>query len=104
MIPVSLAAERAVLGALVEDDGLLPEVLEAGLSANDFLLSDHQRIFRAMLALRNRNCPVDYITVINELGNRPEDYVLVASLIHGVVLHDEHTLHHVDIVRKKSRL
>ncbi len=103
-IPTNLAAERVVLGALIEDDGLLPEVLDVGLSAEDFLLSDHQRVFRAVLALREKHCPVDYITVAEELGNQNADYVLIASLVHGVVVHENHVLHHVQIVRRKARL
>lgn len=103
-IPTNLPAERVVLGVLIEEDELLPEVLATGLRADDFVLSDHQRIFRAMLALREKNCPVEYITVAEKLGNRQEDYVVIASLVHGVVIHDDHLFHHVAIVRRKSRL
>ena len=100
----NLPAERAVLGALVEDDELMTEVLVSGLSAEDFLLSDHQRIFRAILSLREKKCSVDYITVAEELGNRNSDYALIGDLIQGVVLHPDHVLHHVAIVKRKARL
>jgi len=103
-IPISLPAERSVLGALIEDDSLLPEVIAAGLRAEDFALSDHRRVFTAILFLCEQKSPVDYITVTEQLGNRQEDYVLAGSLIHGVVLHEDHVLHHVAIVRRKARL
>jgi replicative DNA helicase len=101
---ISLPAERSVLGALIEDDGLLPEVLETGLSVGDFSLSDHRRVFESILLLRRRKSPVDYITIAEQLGNQQTDYVLVANLIDGVVVHEDHVLHHVAIVRKKAKL
>jgi replicative DNA helicase len=103
-IPINLPAERSVLGALIEDDSLLPEVIAAGLRAGDFSLSDHRQVFAAILALREQKSPIDYITVTEKLGNRQEDYVLLASLIHGVVVHEDHTLYHVAMVRRKSQL
>jgi replicative DNA helicase len=102
--PVSMPAERSVLGALIEDDGLLAEVLEAGLRIDDFSLSEHRRVFESILMLRRRNSPVDYVLVAEQLGNRQTDYVLVASLIDGVVVHEDHVLHHVAIIRKKAKL
>lgn len=102
--PANLPAERAVLGALIEDDGLVPEVLDAGLLVDDFLLSDHQRIFLAIVSLSGKHCPVDYVTVAEHLGNRSEDYALIGGLIQGVVLHQDHVLHHVAIVRRKAKL
>jgi replicative DNA helicase len=104
ILPINLCAERSILGAVIEDDVLLPEVIAAGLQPDDFFLSDHQRVFSTMLMLQARKSPVDYITIAEELGNHQEHYVLVASLIHGVVIHEDHILHHVAIVRKKSRL
>jgi len=104
MIPANLHAERVVLGAVIEDDRLLPEVVESGLSAADFSLSDHQRIFRVVLALREKGAPIDYITVADELGNRAEDYVVVSALVHGVVLDEDHVRFHAGIIRKKACL
>src|SRR2546425_6309419 len=102
-LPTNLAAERVVLGVLIEEDELLPEVIATGLKVDDFSVSDHQRIFRAMLSLREKKCPVDYITVAEQLGNRQEDYVVIGSLVHGVVIDDDHLFHHVAIVRRKAR-
>jgi|SRR5579864_66028 len=102
--PINLPAERSVLGALIEDDSLLPEVVSVGLRPEHFALSDHRSVFNAMLALRSRLTPIDYVTVAEELGNRQEHYVLVGSLIQGVIVHPEHVLHHVAIVQKKARL
>lgn len=104
LAPRNLASERVILGALVEDDTLLPGVISAGLDVDDLFLSDHRRIFSAMLELREKNEPLDYVTVAEQLGNSRADYVLLASLIDGVVVHSGHVRHHVRIVRKKARL
>jgi replicative DNA helicase len=103
-LPVNLVAEREVLGAMIEDDGLLSEVMGAGLKVGHFLLSDHKRVFTAMLQLREQDHAVDVITLAEQLGNRPEDMALLCDLVTGVVLARGHVLHHVAIVRKKARL
>jgi replicative DNA helicase len=100
----NLAAEKVVLGAIVEDDGLLGDVLATGLTEEDFSLSDHQRIFRAIEILREKNSPIDYVTLTEQLGNKDEDCVAVANLVQGVVVHYPHVIHHAQIVRKKARL
>jgi replicative DNA helicase len=102
--PASLPAERSVLGALIEDDSFVPEVIASGLRCEHFFLSDHRRIFRAIELLHTRNAPVDYVSVAEQLGNRNEDFAAIADMIHGVVLHKGHILHHVKIIRQKARL
>lgn len=88
--PANLAAERVVLSAVLEDDdGLLQEVIDSGLVPEDFLLSDHGRVFRAMLALRARDCPVDCVSVVEELGNTNDDYLLMSRLVYGVIIHHD---------------
>jgi replicative DNA helicase len=103
MYPTNLAAERVVLGAVIEDDGLLPEIIGTGVCAEDFSLSDHQAVFRAILALRAKSCPVDYVSVVEELGNRDQDYVLLSRMVQGVVLDESHAIYHAQLVRKKAR-
>jgi replicative DNA helicase len=101
---INLLAERSVLGALIEDDSLLPEVISAGLRVDDFGLSDHRRVFEEMLTLHEQKAPVDYVTVVEQLGNDQGAYVLLASLVHGAIVHEDHVLYHVEILRNKSRL
>jgi replicative DNA helicase len=103
-MPTNLPAERTVLGTLIEDDDLLNDALSEGLTADDFSISAHRRIFGAILELREKNCPIDYIAVAEQLGNDPADFALLGDLINGIVIHRGHVLHHVKIVRKKARL
>lgn len=102
--PVNLPAERSVLGALIEDDSLKADVLGAGLRSTDFALSDHRQVFDAMLSLWQEKRPVDYVTVAEQLGNRQEHYVLVGSLIQGIIVHSDHVTAHAHIVQQKARL
>jgi replicative DNA helicase len=104
ILPANLSAERSVLGALVEDESLFSDVVKAGLQTQHFFLSDHQRVFSAIRNLKACKRPVDYISVAEELGNSSHDYVLIASLVHGVVVDEGHILHHVHIIARKARL
>jgi replicative DNA helicase len=104
VLPANLTAERCVLGAIIEDETLWPRLAELGLCSQDFFLSDHRRIFEALQLLKLRNVPIDFVTVAEELGNSQHDYVLIGSLIHGVVLNEDHVLYHAAIVRKKARV
>jgi len=101
---VNLAAERSVLGAMIDDEVLIPEVLRTGLQTADFSLSDHRKTFDSIVSLFQQKSPVDYISVAEDLGNHRDSYVLVASLIEGVLLEKTHILNHVAIIRRKSRL
>jgi replicative DNA helicase len=102
--PVSLPAEMVVLGGLIESPDLLPEAVASGLAVRDFSLSDHRRIFVAILAMLESKLPIDFVLLAEHLGGSQDDYVLVASLIDGVIIERSHILHHVALVRKKSKL
>jgi replicative DNA helicase len=102
--PVSLPAERVVLGGLIEAPELLSQAAASGLAVNDFSLSDHRRIFAAILALVETKSPIDYVLVAEQLGGSQGDYVVVSSLLEGIVIERAHILHHVALVRKKSKL
>lgn len=103
-MPTNLPAERTVLGAFIEDADLFSEAISEGLTADDFSISAHRRIFGAILELRAKNCPIDYIAVAEQIGNAPDDFALIGDLISGVVIERGHILHHARIVKKKSRL
>lgn len=102
--PASLHAERLILGNIVEDSSVLSAVLDAGVAATDFSLEDHRRIFMAILALRDSHTPIDYLILSEKLGGSQDDYVLVGSLIDGVLVNRSHVLHHIGIVRERARL
>ena len=103
--PGCLASERAILGAILEDDDLImPDVVASGLTTSDFSLSSHRRMFDAMVELWQEKKSIDAILITAKLGNRQEDAVLVASTIEGVIVHPDHILEHVELVRNAARL
>ena len=60
--PQDLKAEKAVLGAMLIESTVIPEVASL-LNPGDFYFESHRKIYEAMLALWNRREPVDLITV-----------------------------------------
>ncbi|MBI2461946.1 MAG: replicative DNA helicase [Candidatus Rokubacteria bacterium] len=64
--PHSLEAERAVLGAILLEQEALPRAVEL-LTSGEFYKEGHRKIYQAMLALFERNEPVDLLTVQEQL-------------------------------------
>jgi replicative DNA helicase len=69
--PHSLEAERAVLGAVLLERESLPRAIEI-LRTVDFYKDGHRKIFEGMLALFERNDPVDLLTLAEELRRRSQ--------------------------------
>jgi replicative DNA helicase len=67
--PHSLEAERAVLGAILLERESLPKAVEL-LKPTDFYKEGHRKIFDTMIALFERNEPVDLLTLSEELRRR----------------------------------
>ncbi len=67
--PNSVDAERSVLGAALQDIGAATLAVET-LQADDFYLSEHQEIFKAIKELFSTSSSVDVMTVSNELSRR----------------------------------
>jgi KaiC/GvpD/RAD55 family RecA-like ATPase len=70
-LPVNADAERFVLGSILMDDMVYPAAA-ADLSADDFSLEKHRRIWRRMANLQERGERIDRVTVANELHNHDE--------------------------------
>jgi replicative DNA helicase len=64
--PHDLETERALLGSLMIDVGMIPEV-GAILDANAFYQVGNQAIYQAMIDLVNDGAPVDYLTITNRI-------------------------------------
>jgi replicative DNA helicase len=77
-VPYDLAAERAVLGAILLDRDAILAVSDQ-LQPDDFYLEKHALIFQAMLACLARRVPPDLATVAGEL-RRHEQLELVGGL------------------------
>ena len=105
--PQNLEAEQSILGGvLIENDALntVVEFLEDG----DFYREAHQKIFHCMIALSERNEPLDLITLTNELKKKKElDEIggasYLASLVEAVPT-AANIAYYAKIVKDKSTL
>jgi replicative DNA helicase len=83
--PQNIEAEQSILGGvLIENDALniVIEFLEDG----DFYREAHQKIFKCMIALSEKNEPLDLITLTNELKKKKElEDIGGASYLAGLV-------------------
>src|SRR5438445_2309401 len=65
-LPHSSEAERAILGGVVLDNGLISQAIEL-LRPEDFYVSSHRRVFTAMIALFERGAEINPILIGEEL-------------------------------------
>jgi replicative DNA helicase len=106
-LPASLDAERTILGAILLDNHACNEAAEK-LSADDFYLDSHRRIFGRMLDLNETGKAIDIVTLTEELSRKKEvesvgGVAYIASLIDGVP-HQPSIEQYVKIVKDKSLL
>ena len=69
--PQAKELEEAVLGAVMLEKSAFDVIIEI-LKPECFYVDAHQRIFRAMQGLQQKNSPIDLLTVVEELKFREE--------------------------------
>lgn len=69
--PQAKDLEEAVLGAIMLEKSAFDTVVEI-LKPECFYADSHQRIYRAMQGLQQKNQPIDILTVVEELRSREE--------------------------------
>jgi replicative DNA helicase len=69
--PQAKDLEEAVLGAVMLEKSAFDSVIEI-LKPECFYVDAHQRIYRAMQGLQQKNQPIDILTVVEELKTREE--------------------------------
>ena len=87
-LPASPEAEQFVLGSILLDDQLFPQVAGA-LDLDDFCLEKHRRIFARMNDLHERGERIEYLTLITELDKHDQldsvdGITYIASLNEGL--------------------
>ncbi len=65
-LPHSAESERAILGAVILDNGLVNQAIEL-LKPDDFYLQAHRRVFQAMINLSERGAEINSILLGEEL-------------------------------------
>src|SRR2546429_8022670 len=84
-LPHSADAERALLGSIILDNGLVHQVAEL-LAPDDFYVQAHRHVFRAMLTLAEAASAIDPILICEELR-----HLEVWELVGGVAFVSELT-------------
>src|SRR5918995_1343189 len=106
-LPNSSEAERAILGAVLLDNGLISQAIEQ-LRPEDFYVPSHRRIFIAMIALFERGAEINPILIGEELKkeNALESVggiSFITNLTYGLP-HSTNIAHYAKVVRGKSML
>jgi len=106
-LPNSAEAERAILGGVVLDNGLISQAIEL-LRPEDFYVPSHRRIFLAMIALFERGAEINPILIGEELKkeNALESVggiSFITNLTYGLP-HSTNIAHYAKVVRGKSML
>ena len=106
-LPSNVDAERSVLGAILLDNSAYNQAAPL-LKPDDFYLDSHRRLFRRMIDLAERSCPIDIVTLAEELMRNNELEAIggafyVSSLTDGMP-RLSNIEHYVRIVRDKGLL
>ncbi|MCS6805318.1 MAG: replicative DNA helicase [Acidobacteriota bacterium] len=106
-LPHSIETERSILGAILIDNTTLHQALEI-LSRDDFYLDAHRRIFDKMVALFEKDRPIDPITLREELDRSGEleqvgGVSAIAALMDGTP-YLRNIEHYAKIVRDRALL
>jgi replicative DNA helicase len=106
-LPHNLEAEKSVLGAILIHNEAFNHAAEL-IDSRDFFRDAHRRIFDKMIALSERNHPIDLITLKDELHRAGEleevgGPAYIASLADGVP-RSANVEHYARIVKEKATL
>ena len=106
-LPHSSEAERAILGGVVLDNGLISQAIEL-LRPEDFYIPSHRRIFTAMIALFERGAEINPILIGEELKKenaleQAGGISFITNLTYGLP-HSTNIAQYAKVVRGKSML
>src|ERR1700730_740947 len=106
-LPHSAEDERAILGAIVIDNGLISQAIEL-LRPEDFYVPSHRRIFTAMIALFERGAEINPILIGEELKKENAletvgGISFITNLTYGLP-HSTNIIHYAKVVRGQSLL
>lgn len=107
VVPHSLDAERATIGALLIDPQAIYKVSDV-IKSQDFYIPAHATIFGAIIQLLEKSQPIDVVSVSNALKDRAElesvgGSTYLAELTNYVAT-ASHVAHYAEVVRQKKVL
>ncbi|MGA9993961.1 MAG: DnaB-like helicase N-terminal domain-containing protein, partial [Pyrinomonadaceae bacterium] len=106
-LPNSAESERAILGAILLDNGLVSQAIEL-LRPEDFYVPSHRRVFLGMIALFERGSEINPILIGEELKRdgaleQVGGITFITNLTYGLP-HFANIAHYAKLVRGKSML
>jgi replicative DNA helicase len=106
-LPNSAESERAILGSIVLDNGLVSQAIEL-LRPEDFYVPSHRRIFLAMISLFERGSEINPILIGEELKRDGAlesvgGFTFITNLTYGLP-HFANIAHYAKVVRDNSLL
>ncbi len=102
-VPADEEAERSVIGCILLDKNALSKVSDS-LNADDFYNRMNQEVYAVMIKLEDKGCPIDVITVSNELKKKKIDAVAhLTDCLSGVPT-STHVKEYAKIVKEKRVL
>jgi len=106
--PHNLDAERAVLGALINQPDLCDDVVMVLRDPDDFYHDAHKRIFSHMMKMRSDNSAIDLLLLVSNLKTTDELELIGGEFYLGTLMDSVptsvHTVHYAKIVRDKATL
>lgn len=103
--PQNVDAEKSLLGAILIDEEVLPDVTET-VKAVDFYEKPHEMIYDAMVRLYERHKPVDLLTLTDELKRKdqlePSGGSAYLSELTNYVPTSAHAEAYADLVSQKA--
>src|SRR4028119_1949241 len=106
-LPHSAEAERAILGAIILDNGLVNQAIEL-LKPEDFYVRAHYHLFRAMISMSERGAEINPILIGEELrrdGSLEQvgGIAFISELTYGLP-HFSNIVHYAKLVHDASML
>ncbi|HEV7903377.1 MAG TPA: replicative DNA helicase [Pyrinomonadaceae bacterium] len=106
-LPHSAEAERAILGAIILDNGLVNQAIEL-LKPDDFYVRAHYHLFRAMISMSERGAEINPILIGEELrrdGSLEQvgGIAFISELTYGLP-HFSNIVHYAKVVHDASML
>ena len=105
--PHSVESEQSILGSILLDKDAIITVAET-ITPTDFYKAAHRIIYESMMALNNKNEPIDMVTLTDELRKRGylDDIggVTYLTSLSTIVPTTSNVKYYADIVKEKSVL
>ncbi|MCR5300000.1 MAG: replicative DNA helicase [Erysipelotrichaceae bacterium] len=107
-LPYSIEAEESLLGNIMLYEDTMQRVLDGGITANDFYLDKHRRIFSVMRSMYEAKEKIDSVS----LSSRLKDYDMLDKIggydyilrLSSATISSSHTKEYIRIIHDKSLL